>query len=323
MACPGIAEDGRLAVKGVQAPTSGGLDPWLQACRRLPGAGAQAPERPAIRPGLPGTGRGVGTVSLVGGGPGDPELLTLKAARLINGAEVLVYDALVSPAIVAMAPADAEMHYVGKEADRHTLPQADINALLVALALEGKNVVRLKGGDPYIFGRGGEEVEALSAHGVPFEVVPGITAAAGMAAYAGIPLTHRDFCQTVTFATGHLKDGSSDLDWTALARPGQTLVIYMGVKGLEEISARLIKHGLPADTPAAAIQQATLPQQKTVTGTLANLPQRVLDAGIRPPALVVIGQVVTLRERLNWFEPGTAEPARRAETPHQLEQGVA
>ena len=248
---------------------------------------------------LPGL---LGKVSLVGGGPGDPELLTLKAARLIQAADTIVYDNLVSPEILAMARPGTELHYVGKKAALHILPQKAINALLVKLAQEGKNVVRLKGGDPYIFGRGGEEVEALVAHGVPFEVVPGITAAAGMAAYAGIPLTHRDFCQTVTFATGHLKDGSSDLDWTALARPGQTLVIYMGVKGLEEISARLIKHGLPADTPAAAIQQATLPQQKTVTGTLANLPQRVLDAGIRPPALVVIGQVVTLRDRLNWFQ---------------------
>ena len=248
---------------------------------------------------LPGP---IGKVSLVGGGPGDPELLTLKAARLIRAADTIVYDNLVSPEIIGMARPGAELHYVGKKAALHIMAQEDINALLVKLALEGKNVVRLKGGDPYIFGRGGEEVEELVAHGVPFEVVPGITAAAGMAAYAGIPLTHRDFCQTVTFATGHLKDGSSELDWTALARPGQTLVIYMGVKGLEEISARLIEHGLPADTPAAAVQQATLPGQKSVTGTLASLPRQVLEAGIRPPSLIVIGQVVTLQDRLNWFQ---------------------
>ena len=305
MAAPGSTDDGNPAAGTACAEAPGSdLGRWLPGVGRRPGAlaGSRGPGREGSPTGRPG--RGVGRVSLVGGGPGDPELLTLKAARLIAAAEVLVYDALVNQEIVDLAPPGAEMHYVGKEADRHTLPPEDINALLVKLALEGKNVVRLKGGDPYIFGRGGEEVEELVAHGVPFEVVPGITAAAGMAAYAGIPLTHRDYCQTVTFATGHLKDGSSDLDWAALARPGQTLVIYMGVKGLEEISARLIEHGLPADTPAAAVQQATLARQKTLTGTLESLPRLVRDADIRPPALIVIGRVVTLRERLNWFQPG-------------------
>lgn len=247
---------------------------------------------------------GIGQVCLVGAGPGDPELLTLKAARLIRAADAIVYDNLVSREILELARPDAELHYVGKKAALHILPQDEINALLVSLARSGRQVVRLKGGDPYIFGRGGEEVEELVAAGIPFVVVPGITAAAGMAAYAGIPLTHRRFAQTVTLATGHLKDGTSDLDWAALARPGQTLVIYMGVKGLDEIAARLMAHGLSADTPAAAVQHATLPKQRTVVATLGSLLEAVTEARIRPPALIVIGEVVGLRDRLNWFVPG-------------------
>ncbi|MDD5298245.1 MAG: uroporphyrinogen-III C-methyltransferase [Rhodocyclaceae bacterium] len=256
---------------------------------------------------IPTSSSHAGTVYLVGGGPGDPDLLTLRAARLIGEADVIVYDNLVGKEILGMVRKDAEMHYVGKQAARHSLPQEDINRLLVTLAQQGKSVVRLKGGDPFIFGRGGEEIEELVAHGIPFQVVPGVTAAAGMGAYTGIPLTHRDYAQTLIFATGHLKDGSANLDWQALARPGQTLVIYMGVGGLEEIAGKLITHGLPADTPAAVVHNATLPTQQTVTGTLSTLPALVQESGIKPPALVVIGKVVSLQSRLNWFVPNGPE----------------
>ncbi|MDB5816090.1 MAG: CysG [Rhodocyclales bacterium] len=243
-----------------------------------------------------------GHVALVGGGPGDAELLTVRAARLIAQADVLVYDHLVSNAVLDIARVGAERIYVGKQAGKHTLQQEEINALLVRLAREGKRVVRLKGGDPYIFGRGGEEGEELAVAGIPFEVVPGVTAACGAAAYAGIPLTHRDHAQAVIFVTGHLKDDSSDLDWPALARAQQTVVIYMGVLSLPEISRQLIAHGMPPGTPAACVRHATLPEQHTVAATIATLPQAVADAGLRPPALLIIGHVVSLRERLNWFE---------------------
>jgi uroporphyrin-III C-methyltransferase len=243
-----------------------------------------------------------GHVALVGGGPGDPELLTVRAARLIGQADVLVFDNLVGEDIFALARPEAERIYVGKQAGKHTLSQEGINALLVKLAREGKRVVRLKGGDPYIFGRGGEEGEELAAAGIAFEVVPGVTAACGAAAYAGIPLTHRDHAQAVIFVTGHLKDDSSNLDWPALARAQQTVVIYMGVLSLPEISRQLIAHGMPPDTPAACVRHATLPKQFTVAATIASLPQAVADAGLRPPALLIVGHVVSLRERLNWFE---------------------
>ena len=243
-----------------------------------------------------------GHVALVGGGPGNPELLTVRAARLIEQADVLVSDNLVSEGVLALARQEAERIYVGKQAGKHTLPQEGINALLVKLAREGKRVVRLKGGDPYIFGRGGEEGEELAAAGIAFEVVPGVTAASGAAAYAGIPLTHRDHAQAVIFVTGHLRDDSSDLDWPALARAQQTVVIYMGLLSLPEISRGLIAHGMPPDTPAACVRRATLPEQFTVAATIATLPQAVADAGLRPPALLIIGHVVSLRDRLNWFE---------------------
>jgi len=246
-----------------------------------------------------------GKVYLVGGGPGNPDLLTLRAARLIAEAEVLVYDHLIGADILALAPAKSERIYVGKESAKHTLPQEQINMLLVSLAQTGRNVVRLKGGDPFMFGRGGEEIETLVAHGIAFEVVPGVSAALGMAAYTGIPLTHRDFAQTCVFATGHLKDGSCDLDWQALARPRQTLVIYMGISGLEEISRQLISHGLSGETTAAIVQNATLPEQRCLSATLATLPAAASAAGIASPAIIVIGAVVGLRERLNWFEPAS------------------
>lgn len=243
-----------------------------------------------------------GKVWLVGAGPGDPDLLTLKAARLIGSADAIVYDHLVGEGVRALFPASARQVYVGKKAAKHTLKQEEINQLLVDLARQGLAVVRLKGGDPFIFGRGGEELEVLHAAGIGFEVVPGVTAAAGCAAYAGFPLTHRDHAQSVTFVTGHLKDHSIDLDWPALARPGQTVVFYMGVGGAPEICRQMIAHGLPASTPAAIIRRGTLPDQQTLLSTLGQLPQRIVEAGIKPPALIVVGSVVGLHDTLSWFE---------------------
>ncbi|WP_028996091.1 uroporphyrinogen-III C-methyltransferase [Azonexus hydrophilus] len=243
-----------------------------------------------------------GKVWLVGAGPGDPDLLTLKAARLIGSADAIVYDHLVGEGVRALFPASARQVYVGKKAAKHTLKQEEINQLLVDLARQGLAVVRLKGGDPFIFGRGGEELEVLRAAGIGFEVVPGVTAAAGCAAYAGFPLTHRDHAQSVTFVTGHLKDHSIDLDWPALARPGQTVVFYMGVGGAPEICRQMIAHGLPASTPAAIIRRGTLPDQQTLLSTLDQLPQRIVEAGIKPPALIVVGSVVGLHDTLSWFE---------------------
>jgi uroporphyrin-III C-methyltransferase len=255
-----------------------------------------------------------GWVYLVGAGPGDPELLTLKAARLIGEADVLVFDNLVSQAVLDLANPDAERIYAGKERGNHSLPQEQINQLLVRLAKTGKSVVRLKGGDPYTFGRGGEEVETLHADGVPFEVVPGITAAAGVAAYAGIPLTHRNHAQACVFVTGHLKDGSMNLDWPGLARRRQTVVIYMGLSGLPHLCAKLMEHGLPTDWPAVIVQHGTQPSQRTVTGTLTTLPALAAASNLRAPTLIIVGEVVTLRDKLRWFaesndqKAGTRQP---------------
>ena len=253
-----------------------------------------------------------GFVSLVGAGPGDPELLTLRALRVMLRANVVLYDHLVAPALVDLTQRDAERIYVGKEQDRHALGQHEINALMVRLARAGRHVVRLKGGDPFMFGRGGEEIEALAAQGISFEVVPGVTAAAGAAAYAGIPLTHRDYAQSCVFATGHLKDGSAQLDWGALARPHQTVAIYMGVGGLAKICAGLIEHGLPRGLPAALVEKATWPEQRVIEGTLGTLPALAAQAGVKPPALLIAGEVVRLRARLAWF--GAPERALAAET---------
>lgn len=244
-----------------------------------------------------------GEVYLVGGGPGDPDLLTFRALRLMQQCDVCVYDKLVSKEVMELVRRDAELIYVGKSRDQHTLPQEEINTLLARLALEGKRVLRLKGGDPFIFGRGGEEIETLMQHGVPFQVVPGITAANGVSSYAGIPLTHRDYAQACLFITGHLKEGTVDLDWQAMARPRQTVVIYMGLVGLEQICAQLIAHGVSPEMPAAVIQQGTTQKQRVVESTLATLANDVAAAGLKPPSLTIIGEVVKLRSRLNWFTP--------------------
>ena len=245
----------------------------------------------------------VGFVSLVGAGPGDPDLLTLKALRTLQEADVIVYDRLVSAEVMRLARTDAEKINAGKASSRHTLPQEEINQLLVRLAREGKKVVRLKGGDPFIFGRGGEEIETLTAEGIPFQIVPGVTAATGCAAYSGIPLTHRDYAQSVTFVTGHSREGlGSTVDWQKLVNPQQTLVVYMGLQALPEIRDRLLEHGGSASLPAAIIEQGTTPSQRVVTGCLGDLYQKATAAGIESPALIIIGQVVELREKLAWFQ---------------------
>lgn len=248
-----------------------------------------------------------GEVFLVGGGPGDPDLLTFRALRLMQQCDVCVYDKLVSPEVMELVRRDAELIYVGKSRDQHTMPQEEINELLAKLALQGKRVLRLKGGDPFIFGRGGEEIETLMQHGVPFQVVPGITAANGVSSYAGIPLTHRDYAQACLFITGHLKakqgttELSLDLDWVAMSRPRQTVVIYMGLVGLKQICEKLIEHGVPTTMPVAVVQQGTTQRQKVVTATLADLAEKVALAEMKPPCLTIIGEVVQLREKLNWF----------------------
>jgi uroporphyrin-III C-methyltransferase/precorrin-2 dehydrogenase/sirohydrochlorin ferrochelatase len=244
-----------------------------------------------------------GEVYLVGAGPGDPDLLTFRALRLMQKADVVVYDNLVSKPVLDMVRRDADRIYVGKKRNDHTLPQEEINELLVRLAKEGKRVLRLKGGDPFIFGRGGEEIETLAGHGIMFQVVPGITAASGVSAYAGIPLTHRDHAHSCIFVTGHLKDGSMNLDWDALARPKQTIVVYMGLHGLAILCSELVAHGLPEDTPAAIVQQGTTQNQRVITGTISTLYGVAQAENLKAPTLIIVGGVVTLREKLAWFDP--------------------
>jgi uroporphyrin-III C-methyltransferase/precorrin-2 dehydrogenase/sirohydrochlorin ferrochelatase len=252
----------------------------------------------------PDASKTVGEVYLVGAGPGDPDLLTFRALRLMQKADVVVYDRLVSPEILELVRRDAEKIYVGKAKSKHTIPQDEINTLLAKEALAGNRVVRLKGGDPFIFGRGGEELETLIEHGINFQVVPGITAASGAASYAGIPLTHRDHAKSVVFATGHLQDNSINLNWQGLAQPDQTIVFYMGLTGLPIICEQLVKHGLAPTTQIAMVQSATTPQQKVVTGTLQDIQQKAQAAQIKPPALIIVGSVVSLHKKLNWFGKG-------------------
>src|SRR3990167_2341477 len=267
-----------------------------------------------LSPGQPGDGaadndRPPGLVTLVGAGPGGPELLTLKAGKDLQVAKLVLYDHLVSPAVLDFLPPDADRVYVGKESSHHTLPQASIIELMLRLARSGRAVLRLKGGDGYIFGRGGEEAQALAAAGIPFTVVPGLTAAQGAAASVGIPLTHRDHACALVLATGHTRDARGlDMDWPMLAPPPQTVGLYMGVHNLPEICRQLIAHGLPAHTPAALVEKATLPEERCITGTLADLPQLALTHGVKPPALIVVGGVVCLRAQL-------APPPARQQAP--------
>jgi uroporphyrin-III C-methyltransferase / precorrin-2 dehydrogenase / sirohydrochlorin ferrochelatase len=243
-----------------------------------------------------------GEVVLVGAGPGDPGLLTLRALRALQNADVILYDRLVSAEVLDLARRDAERINVGKAAGSAQVSQDEINALLVQLAQQGKRVCRLKGGDPFIFGRGGEELEALAAAGVRFEVVPGVTAAAGCAAYAGIPLTHRDHAQSLVFVTGHVKaEGDDALDWDQLARPAQTVVFYMGLGSLEQILQRLREHGAPESRAAAVVEQGTRATQRVVTGTLSDLARKANEEGVQSPALLIVGEVTRLHETLRWF----------------------
>ncbi|WP_415904277.1 siroheme synthase CysG [Neptuniibacter sp. QD48_55] len=243
----------------------------------------------------------VGEVYLVGGGPGDPELLTFKALRLMQQADIVLYDALVSPEVLDLCRRDADLIFVGKKRDNHAVPQEGINELLVKHAKLGQRVVRLKGGDPFIFGRGGEELQTLKEHNIPFQVVPGITAASACSTFAGIPLTHRNYAQSVKFVTGQLKNRTTDLNFNELVHPNQTVVFYMGLHTLPQLAAKMIEHGKPASTPAAIISRGTSADQKVLTGTLETLPQLQEEAQLPAPALIIVGEVVELHENLSWF----------------------
>lgn len=257
------------------------------------------------------SGSAQGQVFLVGAGPGDPELLTLRALRLMKEAEVVVYDSLVSKEILALMPATVERIYAGKKSGNHSLKQEEINKLLVGLARRGRKVLRLKGGDPFIFGRGGEEMQFLAGHGIPFEVVPGVTSASGAACYAGIPLTHRDYAQSFVIATGHPRKGVCELDWDMLARPRQTVVIYMGLGQIRQICSGLIEHGRRADTPVAVVERATTSAQRVIVGTLGTIAAECTRQNARSPSLIIVGEVVSLHGQLCWFDPAHADTGLR------------
>tara|TARA_R110001592_G_scaffold38609_1_gene127224 strand:+ start:62249 stop:63643 length:1395 start_codon:yes stop_codon:yes gene_type:complete len=242
-----------------------------------------------------------GEVYLLGAGPGDPDLMTFKAQRLLQSADVVLYDRLVAPAIVEMARRDAERIYVGKARSQHAVPQQEINQMLLTLAQQGKRVVRLKGGDPFIFGRGGEEIELLAQHGIPFQVIPGITAANAAACYGGIPLTHRDYARSVRFVAGHLKDGTVDHNWEDFRSETETLVFYMGLLGLPVICEQLQRHGRSGQTPVALVERASTPDQRVITGTLATMVDIVAREQPRAPTLIIVGEVVRLHDKLAWF----------------------
>ena len=242
-----------------------------------------------------------GEVYLVGTGPGDPDLLTFRALRLMQQADVVLYDRLIGDGILNLVRRDAERIYVGKLKNNHTVPQEEIGHMLIRLAQQGKRVLRLKGGDPFIFGRGGEEIEALSDNGIAFQVIPGVTAASGCATYAGIPLTHRDHAQSCVFVTGHQKDGQLDLKWESLIQPGQTVVLYMGLTSLGAISSGFIDHGADPAMPVAVIENGTRAGQRVITGTLSTILDKTTEAEVKSPALIIVGSVVKLRDKLSWF----------------------
>ena len=256
---------------------------------------------------LPGATQAAGEVFLVGAGPGDPDLLTVKALRLLGKADVVLHDRLVSEPIMNLINEQAEVIHVGKARSNHSVPQERINDMLVEYARAGKLVVRLKGGDPFIFGRGGEEIETLAEQGVRFQVVPGITAASGCSSYAGIPLTHRDYAQSVRFITGHLQNNTTNLPWQDFVQNRQTLVFYMGLVGLPIIAEQLVAHGMALEMPVALVSRGTTPEQVVVTGTLETISRKVEESGVRAPTVIIVGEVVQLRSRLKWMEPGTAQ----------------
>ncbi|MFT4097858.1 MAG: siroheme synthase CysG [Rhodoblastus sp.] len=257
----------------------------------------------------------MGEVYLVGAGPGDPDLLTFRALRLMQRADVVLYDRLVDPAIVALARREAERIYVGKRPKDHPVPQEEISDMLVRLARAGKRVLRLKGGDPFVFGRGGEEIERLAENRIPFQVCPGVTAAIGCSAYSGIPLTHRDHAQACIFVTAHSKSGPVDFDWSSVIRPGQTVAVYMGLNHIEELTAAFIAHGAAPDLPAAIVDNGTRPNQRVVIGTVADIAARARAAGLRGPTIVIVGTVVRLREKLDWhWRPGADEETNEDKT---------
>ena len=260
----------------------------------------------------PESQQALGEVYVVGGGPGDPDLLTFRALRLMQQADVVLYDRLIAKGVLDLVRRDAERIYVGKARDFHAVRQEEIHDLMVKLAKEGKRVLRLKGGDPFIFGRGGEEIDSLAEEGVPFQIVPGVTAASGCAAYAGIPLTHRDYAQSCIFVTGHLQDGTINLKWDTLVQPQQTVVIYMGLKGLSMICRELIAHGMSPAMPAALVEHGTTAKQRVFIGNLSTLPSIVETADVHAPTLVIVGEVVRLHKKLAWFEPAAQPPDSKA-----------